>query len=415
MGYFGYILGRRGPSTAQTAKTEPTPTRRRVVEAPRDEELPDEEAAQPKPAAVEEPVAPADEAEAEAEAEAAKAVANEPEPEPESAAPKTAEKPTAKRRDDEIPTFVDEADELEYTMVGRAEAPPSVPPAHRRTIYQPPVKQILYDPEAANEEPPEQASSLFLVHASAQTDKGLRRKTNQDSLLVLEALNLFVVADGMGGYAGGELASELTVKAMSGAFTTGDFEGPPHDDVSREGSELARAIQMANAEIQEHAAGNPELKGMGTTVCAAYFSPSRRRLHIGHVGDSRCYRFREGNLTLMTADHTMAEHGVKGPESVHLSRAVGIWPTVPIDVLRAVPQVDDIYLLCSDGLTKMLPDDVIASVLRAEEELKAAVDRLILFANSKGGKDNISVILVRVVPPEWRPRPSATNKTAPAV
>lgn len=108
----------------------------------------------------------------------------------------------------------------------------------------------------------------------------------------------------------------------------------------------------------------------------------------------------------MTADHTMADHGVTGPESAHLSRAVGIWPTVPIDIISGVPRLGDVYLLCSDGLTKMLNDDVIATVLRGEEDPKAAVERLIRFANSRGGKDNITVILVRVVPPDWKPRPS---------
>ncbi len=116
----------------------------------------------------------------------------------------------------------------------------------------------------------------------------------------------------------------------------------------------------------------------------------------------------------MTADHTMADHGVKGPEAAHLSRAVGIWPTVPIDIIMAVPVADDVYLICSDGLTKMLDDDVIANVLRTEDHPKAAVDRLVLFANSRGGKDNITVILVRVVPPHWKPRsPSSTELVPP--
>ena len=254
---------------------------------------------------------------------------------------------------------------------------------------------------------------MFLVHATAQSDTGLRRKHNEDSVLVFDEANLFVVADGMGGYKGGRLASQLVINTMEEAAKSGEYEGPPHEEVPAEASELARAIQMANAEIQETVGRKPDLEGMGTTVCAARFSANKSRLYIGHVGDSRCYRLRDGVFTMMTNDHTMAEHGVKGPESAHLSRAVGIWPTVPIDLIMAKPQVGDAYLICSDGLTKMLNDDIIANVLRTEDLPKTAVDRLVLFANSRGGKDNITVILVRVVPPNWKPRSPSSDDLVP--
>jgi protein phosphatase len=103
-------------------------------------------------------------------------------------------------------------------------------------------------------------------------------------------------------------------------------------------------------------------------------------------------------LKQITADHTMADHGVVGPAAAQLSRAVGIWPTVPIDIIAAIPEPGDTYLLCSDGLTKMLKDDKIAEVLIAEEDPKTAVERLIFCANASGGKDNITVVLVRVAP-----------------
>lgn len=292
----------------------------------------------------------------------------------------------------------EEDQDIDPTRIGA-----SSPPA--RAIYQPPLKRIVYDEDAENDEPTH-SESLFLVHATAQTDTGLRRKRNEDSLLVDEKQNLFVIADGMGGYRGGELASQLAVKTIGEAFRKKEFEGPPHEGVPAEATNLARAIQMANAGILEIASRKKELEGMGTTVCAARFSPTKKRLYIGHVGDSRCYRFRDDVLKQMTADHTMADHGVKGPESAHLSRAVGIWPTVPIDIVMATPEPGDVYLLCSDGLTKMLRDETIASVIRNDEDPKVAVERLIFFANAKGGKDNITVILVRVVPPNWKPRPS---------
>ena len=280
-----------------------------------------------------------------------------------------------------------------------------------RTILQPPV--ILIDEDDIGEGDTTSDHPYFLVSATAQTDTGLRRKRNEDSLLVLESSSLFVVADGMGGYRGGELASQLAVKTMAEAYRTKTFDGPPHDSVPVQASELARAIQMANAKILETATAQPELKGMGTTLCAARFSGNKKRLYIGHVGDSRCYRLRGQQLKQMTADHTMADHGVKGPESAHLSRAVGIWPTVPIDIVMAVPMADDVYLLCSDGLTKMLSDEMIAQVLRSEEQLKPAVERLILSANARGGKDNITVVIVRVVPPDWQPKPSEPSATPP--
>lgn len=279
--------------------------------------------------------------------------------------------------------------EIDPTRVGEGPAP-------QRPIYQPPVKRIVYDDEAEVDEPT-QSTSLFLISATAQTDTGLRRKRNEDSLLVLEDASLFVVADGMGGYRGGEMASQLAVKEIGNAFREKNFEGEPHEGVPKQASELARAIQTANSAILETAKRNPELEGMGTTVCAARFSPTKRRLFIAHVGDSRCYRLRGTELKQMTADHTMADHGVKGPAAAHLSRAVGIWPTVPIDIVMGVPKTDDSFLLCSDGLTKMLKDSEIAEVLRSEPHPKQAVQKLIDAANGRGGKDNITVVLVRVV------------------
>jgi serine/threonine protein phosphatase PrpC len=289
--------------------------------------------------------------------------------------------------------------EIDPTMVGGGSA------TKQPVVYQPPVKKIIYDEDAATDEPT-RSETLFLVSATAQTDRGLRRKRNEDSLLVLESSSLFVVADGMGGYRGGELASQLAVKTIADAYLAKTFDGPPHENVPTHASELARAIQMGNAKILATANAQPEFAGMGTTLCAARFSGNKKRLYIGHVGDSRCYRLRGKVLQQMTADHTMADHGVKGPESAHLSRAVGIWPTVPIDIIMAVPAADDVYLICSDGLTKMLDDQMIGDVLRAEEDLKGAVERLIKTANARGGKDNVTVVLVRVVPPDWKPRPS---------
>ena len=157
----------------------------------------------------------------------------------------------------------------------------------KRPVYQAPVHRIVYDEDAAIDEPT-RAESLFLVSATAQTDTGLRRARNEDSLLVLEAEQLFVVADGMGGYRGGELASQLAVKTIASAFQSRTFDGPAHDGIAAQASDLARAIQMANAAILDLAGEKRELEGMGTTLCAARFSANKKRVYIGHVGDSRC-------------------------------------------------------------------------------------------------------------------------------
>jgi protein phosphatase len=257
---------------------------------------------------------------------------------------------------------------------------------------------IVFDEDAATDEPTK-ASPLILVSATAQTDKGLRRKANEDSLLVDQGNALYVVADGMGGYRGGQIASALAVETIAKAFAASSFDGERHDNLPRQASELARAIQMANTAILEHAEKEKSLKGMGTTICAARFSPNKQRLYIGHVGDSRVYRWRRGLLKQMTADHTMRDHGLTGAQGAQLSRAVGVWPLVPIDLLLAKPEADDVYLLCSDGLSKMVKNDEIAKVLAAESKPAAAVEKLIERANANGGLDNITAILVRVSAP----------------
>jgi protein phosphatase len=287
---------------------------------------------------------------------------------------------------------MEEDEDVEPTKMGRIT---------RREI-QPPVEKHVFD-EGADQDDMEESADAFVVHARAQTDPGKRRKHNEDSILLFEDVGLFVVADGMGGHRGGEHASRLAVDTICNAFESKTFEGAAHAELPLIASELARSIQMANTAILDQASKRPELKGMGTTLCAARFSADRRRLYIGHVGDSRCYRVRDGAMKQMTSDHTMADYGIAGPEGSHLSRALGVWPTVPIDVIMAKPLLGDSYLICSDGLTRMVSDGTIATQIIHEEDPKAAVDRLIFFANAHGGKDNISVILLRVVPAGWKP------------
>lgn len=288
---------------------------------------------------------------------------------------------------------VEEDEDVEPTRVGRVD----------RQSIRPPVERHVFDAGAETMDFRKSRPLELSVFALAQTDPGKRRKQNEDSYLVRESLGLYVVADGMGGHRGGEFASKCAVDTIAEAFETKKFDAEAHADLPPEASELARAIQMANSAILTEASQKPELKGMGTTLCAARFTDDHRRLFLGHVGDSRCYRIRNGVMTQMTKDHTMADYGIAGPEGSHLSRALGVWPTVPIDVIMATPELNDLYLLCSDGLTKMLTNETIAAQLLHEDDPKMAVQRLVFFANAHGGKDNITVILLRVVEPGWKP------------
>jgi PPM family protein phosphatase len=261
----------------------------------------------------------------------------------------------------------------------------------------PPTTPIVYDADAEVDEET-QPRPLILVTASAQTDKGIRRKRNEDSVLVAEDKDLFVVADGMGGYSGGQIASQLAVQTIASTFSAKHLAGPRIETIPPRASELALAIQKANDAILATAKTDSVLEGMGTTVCAAHFSKHKQRLYIGHVGDSRIYRYRDARLQQMTSDHTMKDFGVEGDGSAHLSRAVGVWPTVSIDIILGKPRVGDLYLLCSDGLTKMVSDERIEEILRTHAPSRA-VEELVKAANEQGGKDNISVIVIRVDSP----------------
>jgi protein phosphatase len=136
---------------------------------------------------------------------------------------------------------------------------------------------------------------------------------------------------------------------------------------------------------------------MGTTILAARFSPNKQRVYIGHVGDSRCYRLRDGTLRQLTTDHTMKALGMKGPRANDLSRAVGIGAKVTIDLVVDKPRNGDLYLLCSDGLSKMVPDEKVQTILLGEKDLNVAVYGLIEAANDAGGRDNVTAVVIKVV------------------
>jgi protein phosphatase len=239
----------------------------------------------------------------------------------------------------------------------------------------------------------------ILISAAGDSDKGRKRARNEDSLLVLPERSLFAVADGMGGHAGGEVASALAVDVLRDAFERGVFEARTESagEVPRRGRELACAIQMANEAIYAFGQSDPQLHKMGTTMVVARFSPNKQRVYIGHVGDSRCYRLRGSVFRQLTKDHVMSTFGVTGPRGNDLYQAVGVQPTLSIDLIVDKPRENDVYMLCSDGLSKMTTDEEVREILLHEPDLEAAIHKLISLANEHGGRDNTTLILVKVL------------------
>jgi len=246
------------------------------------------------------------------------------------------------------------------------------------------------------------------VTATGRTDPGLKRKHNEDAYVILEEHHIFVIADGMGRHAAGEIASQLCVDAIAEAYQKNDFSRRPRDHaIPRRGRELCSAILLGNERILRQAQEVEEYHGMGTTVVAASFSQNNQRVYIAHVGDSRCYRIRDAKLKQLTKDHTLGAAGIQGKSSNVLSRAVGIEENVDIDVTMESPLPGDTYLLCSDGLSRMATDEEILATVNSTRDLEAAVKQLIDLANSRGGRDNITTILVRVdKPPSTASRPN---------
>lgn len=245
---------------------------------------------------------------------------------------------------------------------------------------------------------------MFIISAGA-TDIGQKRKTNQDAFLVLEDKKLYVVADGMGGHSGGDIASQKAVETFK------DFHFQIENSLSP--SEfLAHYIKKCNKAIFQKALENPTLKGMGTTITSAFIHENK--LYLGNVGDSRTYLFHQKNLFQLTKDHSLVQervnHGVytrlaarKDPMKNILIRSVGFEESVEVDTFEYKISKGDFFLLCSDGLYNKLNDEALLKVFQKyfsqmPEDIKGSlttmVDELIKLANEAGGEDNISVIML---------------------
>ena len=255
---------------------------------------------------------------------------------------------------------------------------------------------------ASDDEPSGPFIPVAVVAAGA-TDVGKKRKHNEDAIALDHERSLYVLADGMGGYAAGEVASQMCVDTILRAFQTNQFGGEPISGLPARGDELVRSIQTANAEILGESRANEARAGMGTTVVAVRMIPGNQRAYIAHVGDSRLYRLRKDELVQMTADHTLGAQGVTGPAAQKLSRAVGVFDEVEVDLNIDVPEPGDVYLICSDGLFKMLHEQRIVELLSETKDVQQVAAGLIAEANARGGKDNISVIVLRISDPGLRP------------
>ena len=238
------------------------------------------------------------------------------------------------------------------------------------------------------------------VTCAAGTDKGVVRSGNEDFHLMQLDRGIFIVADGMGGHAAGEVAAEMAMRAV--AEEMGNFRGLPDADVA---ARLFTAIQTANSLIFRRTLVEQDKRGMGTTATALILFP--RRYLIGQVGDSRAYILRGGRLQQITKDHSYVQEqvdaGLLTPEQARthpygnvITRCVGSNEEVIPDMYFGALEAGDVLLLASDGLTGMLEDDQLQRVLLAGGEPKQWVDRLISDANRRGGLDNITAIVVRI-------------------
>ncbi len=242
---------------------------------------------------------------------------------------------------------------------------------------------------------------MFEVHG--ETDVGRRRQLNEDAIFAADGL--FIVCDGMGGHKAGEVASRLATDVIANFIKRSqndpELTWPCGFDprLSEDANRLSTAIKLANRTVFHTAQSSDDYSGMGTTVAAVLVAPGRAEMTYGHVGDSRIYLIRDGAMTQLTKDDSLVNlvsaDDAPAVKNV-LTKALGVQEDVEFEVVGKELQVGDIVLLCSDGLTNMLPDPAILEVVTAQAgTLEEACRHLVAGANAQGGRDNISVLLVR--------------------
>jgi len=241
----------------------------------------------------------------------------------------------------------------------------------------------------------------------------MKRELNEDNFSILENEGVYVVADGMGGHNAGEIASQITIDTIAKFFQSSakdeDITWPYKMDtsLSLNANKLMVGIKFANRTIFRSASSNTAYAGMGTTVVAILTKNGEGEIYIAHVGDSRCYCYSENKFAQVTEDHSLLNEYIKAgqitkeqaknfPHKNVIMRALGMKENVLVDIQKRKVEPGEIYLLCSDGLSDMLDDEEIKEVfdkgMSLEETTKEFIDR----ANSNGGKDNITVVLLKV-------------------
>jgi protein phosphatase len=237
-----------------------------------------------------------------------------------------------------------------------------------------------------------------------RTDPGLARENNEDSVTIDEPVRLGVLADGMGGYNAGEVASGMATTFIKSELGRWLAQAGRHANAREVRRAMEICVDNANRSIFNAANSNPQYSGMGTTLVLGVFQDGR--LVLGHIGDSRCYRLRGEEFAQITKDHSLLQEqmdaGLITPEQAATSsnknlvtRALGVEDAVLLEVNEHRVEAGDIYLMCSDGLSDMVDDEGIAKILGADVPLEQKVTQLIDAANANGGRDNISVLVAQ--------------------
>lgn len=252
-------------------------------------------------------------------------------------------------------------------------------------------------------------ADVLRIRYAAKTDVGRKRSHNEDYFALIEDEQLFIVADGMGGHACGEVASKLAVDSIGDFYVHSrdpDATWPYRYDetLPRDENRMVAAVNLANERIFKKAQTSANLRGMGTTLVSCLMSNTD--ICVLHVGDSRCYRLRNNQLVQLTRDHSlledykdarpdMTEEEMRNfPHKNVITRALGMRNTVSVEIKRHPIESGDLYLLCSDGLSGMLTDQELATLLEDHSDLESTVARLIDEANARGGNDNITAMIV---------------------
>lgn len=245
-----------------------------------------------------------------------------------------------------------------------------------------------------------------------QTDPGRTRENNEDSVAFDEPTRLAVLADGMGGYNAGEIASGMATAFIKSEMARWLSEVGHHAQAKEVRRALEICVDNANLSIFSAANSNSHYSGMGTTLVVGVFQGMT--LLLGHIGDSRCYRLRSRQFTQITKDHSLLqeqidsglitlEQAATAPNKNLVTRALGVEDAVMLELNEYQVQPGDLYLMCSDGLTDMVDDAEISNILEGSSSMEQKADRLVSVANEHGGRDNITVLLVQVdVVPEKR-------------